>query len=383
MKRKNISSFFVWLFVFLCICTAVFLQNQKEYSYDEHAFVNKGYLFFKTFFLERDFFGEIWLQSMSCFGSGNPKAGMMILGAVYHICSVIGSVLGIDLIANLLTMRYINAVFPAFSVLFMFLFTSLCVRGRLKYIVIALLLINPVFRVVALSLTPDNHMLFFAMASLLVLGKVYESMEDVSFKILFLFSVLVGLSVSCRLYGFCVYLMFLFVCVACFRKNLSLKLIYRFLFVSFFSGFVFFITNPSFYGNFLFGFREMTIGHMQYLGTDWFNLKFYSLKYLFTYPYLIFSFNSFDIGPLPEAIMCKSDFIFMGIGYCLAVKGLLYCIFSKKYLPIFWFLASHLWVMYPFLVLGGAILSVKTLVLPMTSVVLLSSLAFCKRKNKE
>lgn len=366
-----------------CIIVSIYFTNSNEYTYDELGFATAGCTFFNEFFIEQNFFGEIWQESMDCFGSNNPKAGMLILGAIYKLWDIVLKNVGLTFVDAVLAIRYLNSVFAALSVIFIFLFVSLFSRGLSKFIVVLLFLINPIFRSIAVSLTPEVHMLFFVLASLFVMGLCIRNMANSSYLLLFLLSGLIGLSISCRIYGFCIYLTFLLSVLFTVRKDIIGDLFLRFTFVTILAGFVFYITNPSCYCNFLFGLKEMTIGHMAVLEYDCLDFNFSELKHLFTYPYLLFRVEAFDILQISvgNAALQTIDYIFICLGYILMGRGLFLCFSFKKYLPVFWFVASHFWLVYPLLVLGGDVLSPKSLVLPMSSVVCLASFSF-QKNNK-
>lgn len=381
MKNRTVLCIGLFLSVWAYICLKIYVYNSVDYVVDERAFVHYGRQFFNLFFMDRDFFSETWLKSLNCFGSNNPKAGLFILGAVAEFWSFVSTNINFDFINEIIAQRCLNAVFSALTVLFSFLFISLFSKGVPRWVVVFLFLINPIFRAVEISLLPEVHMLFFIILSLFLLGKIGEDMGKASYVKLLILSFLIGLSVSSRLYGFSIYLTFLFVCLYSLKKYNKKDVFLRFAFVSFFGGCVFFLTNPSFYQGIFFGLKEMTVGHMNVLGYKPSVFKFLELKHLFTYPYVIFRLDSFHIASMHSYNdwLLMGDYFVVAIGYVLATRGFLYCISTAKHLPIFWFLASHFWLAYPFLVLGSAVLGPKALLLPMSSVVFLSSFAFSKK----
>lgn len=377
MKNRNIFCVLLLFSVWAYMALNVYLNNLTEYVVDERGFVHYGRMFFNLFFLDMDFFSDTWLKSLNCFGANNPKAGLFILGAIAEFWGFVATNINFENINEIMAQRYINAVFSASIVLFSFVFVALFAKGLPRIAVVALLMINPIFRGVSLALLPEVHMLFFIMLSLVILGEIGGDLGNTSYAKLFLLSLFMGLSVSSRLYGFCIYLTFLLVCISAFRKDIFLK----FVFVSVFFGLVFYITNPSLYGSVFPGLEAMTVTHINVLGYKPLTFKFLELKYLFTYPYLIFRQDAFSIASMHSYnnAIAGYEYLLVVAGYFLAVRGLFYCISSKKYLPVFWFLSSHLWLVYPFLVLGSAALGPKTLLLPAMSVIFLSSFAFIKK----
>lgn len=383
MKHRTIFCVGLFFSVWTYICLAAYMSNSVEYVLDERAFVINGRAFFYAFFVEGDWFGDLWMESRSCYGVNHPKAGLFILGGISRLWDLFNTHININFIDGIIVQRFINSIFSALSVVFAFLFVGLFSKGISKFVVIFLFLINPIFRAVQDSLLPEIHMLFFVMLTLLLLAHMLKDLPACSYLRLFALSVLIGLSVSSRIYGFSVYLTFFLVWLSNLKQADRRNMFFKFLFVSFCSGFVFFATNPSLYKGLFFGLKEMTSYHINALGFEPLGFKFTELRHLFSYPYVLFKVNTFCTGAIyaNQDFLGTVDYIFIVLCYFLAVKGLLNCIFTEKYLPVFWFAASHLWLVYPLIVLGYDVIGPKHFLLPMSSILFLVAFSF-ERANR-
>lgn len=340
---------------------------------DEIGFVETGRILFRTFFIERDFFSDVWLKSYNNYGVHNPRVGLFILGGMDILASTFFSS------DKTIILRFLNAIFSALGVLFVFIFTEKLWSRKAACVALALLLLNPIFSTVAISLTPDIHMFFFVAVSLVLL--VSFDNRTVFSKRHLLLSVCIGLAISCRLYAFCIYLTF---CLMLFKKgnNVSCSRSLSLFYTTFIAGCVFFISNPVLYSNFFTGIELMTIGHVESLTADPIIGQFSRIRYLFVYPYILLRYMPFDVcTEIAGTTITTLNYLSVFIVYWFVFKGIKVCCYFRRYLPVLFFLSAHVFIAYPLIVLGPDRLNPKIFLLSGLSVICLVAGSFSKTQK--
>lgn len=365
-----------------CFCIGIYKTGSGVLVSDELGFVSTGRVLFDAFFIDGDWKGKIWFETFGGYGANNPRLGVFVLGAIHYCLSLFYDVaVDVDLLSAAFEkiippFRICYSVFSALSVVGIYFLIKKMVNKKTAAVACILFLINPIFLSVYDALVPDTLLLFFAVLSLICF--LYFQKKQNYFWLI-LSSVLVGICISIRMYGFSVYLVFLMMLCFYFSKK-SLK---YFLFGTLIVAGIIICLNPLLHADFFYGLKMLTSGHVDQLtGADKI-LKISELKLLFTYPYVLFSGEKFSLFAIDEQPLNVS-FWYLLATYVLVVRGIFVSFKQKYFLLIFLFLASHLWMIYPVLVLGNSVLIPKSFLLPALSVVLLVAVglsSFVKTKK--
>lgn len=388
MKNNRKLKQFVYvlgvLFLWGAISVSIVLQNKSYLDLDEIGFVNTGNLLFKTFFVERDFDSDVWSNVYNNYGTSNPRVGLYILGGMNSLIDVIAYHFSLEKGVAIVIFRCVNSLFASFGVFFIYLFLRKLSGAKVALVAVLLLLINPVFRSITDALTPDIHMFCFLSLSLYLMYDFCESIKKNvhSYSKLVMLSLSMGLAISTRIYGVYICFVFFLIWFENFKRQflkrnfLDLFLCCSIMFL------VFYLSNPFLYNNFLLGVREMTTLHISRLSSHEIVFHFSQSEFLFTYPYLLFRAEPFSIDLInKQTTIGLSDYRFFVLVYIVVLKGIVMCIRRKKYLPIYLFICSHLWIYYPLLALRLQVLTPKTFLVPALSVIFLFSLGCFSMKT--
>nr|BDD44352.1 hypothetical protein 4 [bacterium] len=385
MGLKHKSKFTVCVILFLLVWGYLsgyaYRQQEIVLISDEEGFMNYGALFFKHFFILRDFFGDIWQQPFGAYGIHNPKGAMFFLGFMQLIAQKLKYFVYMPVIDIVVVLRIIVSSFSAAGVVFMYLFLGNISKGSAKFLAVALMICSPVFMSVSIALLPEVLLFFSACVSLYLLSILDKESFAVGVKLSVLLGFCLGFCFSSRIYGFCLYMVFVCLCLIRYKK-ISPKLILRqLILVSVVFGFTFFITNPSLYLNPIQGILMMGPGHVEYLTKGLFGKDIEAVGYLLKYPFLLFNDNELDILQImfqqPLGVLSRYAIL---TGYILSCAGLWFCCKTKQYIPLLLLICSVIWVANPLYVLGVSIMAPKSMLIPNMAVICLVSLAFGKSR---
>lgn len=368
----------MFLFSFCSIVLNLVNKNTSDFVHDEHGFVVAGSLLFNEFFIERDYSSDVWQQDLDNYGVHNPRVGLYILGGLNQFTNLLYSKFYFENDNKIFLLRCFVSVFAAGSVLLIFLFFLKSEGKKTAFIAVFLLLVNPIFRSIQSALTTDIYMFFFFALSLFCLLIIDEFCQkrQWSFKWFLLFALAAGLAVSCKIYAVCIYFTLCLVLLKNFSRDMWQKNILSFLLVSFGILAVFVISNPLLYTDFFNGMYALTKGHVE-VSEYPVILNVLELRHMFLSPYLLFRWNAFDIAGISnQEPMIFVDYVVIAFIYVFVIRGMFVCCMRKRYLPVFLFVVSKLWIAYPIMALGYYWIIPKMFMITTVAIIYMVSVSF-------
>lgn len=381
MKISKKDKLYLCVLLFIIIWTSIFikicLHDRTMLWVDEPGFRNHGVVLFRTLFFERDLGADAWFDEFYNYGYRNPRVGLYIIGGVDIFLDIFVRLSIISNSSKILFLRMASAVFAALSLGCLFYLLEKISGIGVAMVGTVLLFVNPIFRSIDSIVTNDIHMYFFSALSLIALYffEMLHRRKMFSYLWLLIFAITLGVAVSTKLYAVYVYFAFCLILFKEYKKYSLKRNLGIFLFVSFLVLFIFVLSNPFLYHDTLNGIIKMTTGHVVLPGEELF-FSPVNLQYCFTYPYLLFRLTEFKIvGIFYQSGISTSDYYQICIVLGLVARGIYDCIVDKKYLPVFLFCTSFLWLVYPVCMRGADWITPKVFTIMVFPIVHLVSVA--------
>lgn len=233
-----------------------------EIIYDEIGFAHVGAKLLSAGIFQGNFSGSLWWEDDGQCGSSNPRVGVYILGALHRLAAnrLPG---GRNEQTYIAYMRLFMALLSVACVYVFFRFTVQVLPVRWALLAVLLLLINPVFRWVNVSVITDSPMLLFSLLAMCYAVKIPSNSTITKRRTRYwvLTGLFIGLAVSSKLYALSLgaalaYLAFWQISVKGWRQARYALLAAGTVVL------VFFATNPLLWWDPLYGLNRMTVGHM-------------------------------------------------------------------------------------------------------------------------
>ncbi|MCL4235862.1 MAG: phospholipid carrier-dependent glycosyltransferase, partial [Deltaproteobacteria bacterium] len=250
----------------------------------DEGFANAG-IRALTHFARGEFDHPYWRENDSFYGSPSPRVGPMILGAQ----DLAARAIGFDAEnRRIVFLRAVYGLWSALGVALLFLFVRESAGSRAAgWLCAALLLANPVFRSVQVSILPETPMIVFTAASLLF---THRAMRDADRGrdtriVAVLAGAFAGLAIGCKLYA--IPLLGAFALMRIVRAVSPIGRRWRDIAIaSAVAAAVFAAFHPLLWTDPVFAVREMTTGHLRALGGELGTLRSDSLAYIATLPFV-------------------------------------------------------------------------------------------------
>ncbi len=277
------------------------------------------------------FSDPLWSESLSHYGSHNPKVGLYTLAAIDRITTRVAA------------QRLLMGTLAALTAALLFILAARTTSPTAGWCTLALLLASPAFRNVQAAMLPDLPMALFTAAALLVLAALHRRSHAPSrtVALLLLLGLLAGLAVSCKLYA------------AALAPVIPLALAHRVherptllagglaaatvLALAVFVG-----TNPMLWHDPLDGLHHMTSGHLAVWGgsSSAFHTASLGTMALHTaYAWLPPGLVHGHALPFPLAWIMSA-----AVGWLLCAIGILLAARRRTWLPVLWFACSTLFL---------------------------------------
>nr|BDD44355.1 hypothetical protein 7 [bacterium] len=388
LKKTNRTTNIFYYLLFFCVTWLYLIgyaYTQKEVCLigDESNFFSIADILFNEL-LKGNLFGEIWTRSYDAYGSYNPKVGMFLTIIVMKVADFLNSLLFLNK-EPIILYRMINSIFSALTIVSLFWFIKNITGNLYGLFAAVLLLCNPIFMSISVSLLPEVPMLFFSTISLCLISNIDKKDFFITWKEIILTGFFMGLAVSSKIYAFCIYLVLFCIFIQKLSNIKKIIIFKNFLFTSIVFIFTFYITNPSLYLSPIKNILLMGPIHLKYLIASSPPIPENAMLNVFTYPFLLFRDNPFNVHPI-----CQQDPILwymqgeMFLVYFCVLFGCFFCLRIKKYLPCFFVGCSFLWSMIPFCFLDGTMVIPKGMLFPAISIITMVSVFFSLiDKNKK
>jgi hypothetical protein len=362
------------------------LQPVPSLTGDEPGHLRCAITFTRLFFVERDFDSELWADPMMNYGRFEPRMTHYTLGGLFFgTMRAGGPLLRIrgDCGGNLHSPcgqrahhqlhKAAVGLLAAACVVMLFCLAGAEVGPIGGLAAAALLLLHPLFRLVAASLVREVPILLYSLLTFLLLQPVLRALPE---RLPVLRCALVGLAagtaVSCGLYAFPVYPA---VAVALLARGWRspLRSGAAFLIAVGVGVAVFFATNPLLWHDLQGGLHSLTSGHLEADAGSATIRQWQLLPWLATYPFLVFRSEPFDLwNNLPQ--LGGPALWTVGLGWALGLWALTGLRRGRGVLPAAWLLASAALTGFVVIARPAEFLSAKLFVLPAAALVWLVGL---------
>lgn len=289
---------------------------------DEGGFLITGILLSDCLFVKKDTKDSLWQKCLNNYGSANPRIGLYMIGLLSRLAQNIS--LAVDKTLFLIILRLFLAILAAGCVTLFFCIIRITASARQAFFGAALLLVNPLFRSVQVAIYLEIIMCLFLFAALFYLARCDRALAAGKpvFAGMFASGIFAGIALSTKLFAFVFYPVFFFLLIRRRKEMTPREITGCIAMVLSTAVLIFLVSNPLLYSDFFAGIKAMTTAHIAaHQGASPLP-NFAALKYLATYPFLMFQ-------PLPPALNTRPalptgiEQAFVAVGYILALAGLL------------------------------------------------------------
>jgi len=349
---------------------------------DELGHVHCASTFTRLFFVERDFSHHLWAEPMNAYGRFEPRVTHYTLGALFYLThDVAGQVWGsgpitcedahqrvCDERVHFQLFKAAVGGLAAVCVVLMVLLVHAEVGAVGAAVAGALLLVNPLFRLVASSLVRETPVLLYSLLAFALLELAHRRFSGrFPFGLFIAVGLAAGLAVSCGLYAFPVYPAVLVAILLRGRARVWAALAACAVVVLVGLA-VFYGTNPLLWQDLQGGLFSLTTGHfVEDTGSA--GLREWGLlSYLASYPLLMVGGRALVLtNELPP--VAGSSLPLVVVGWGLALWALYGLRGGRGLVPALWFAASVVWTGFIVVSRPAEFLSAKLFVLPAVALV--------------
>ena len=355
-------------------------RRQQDLVLDEPGYLQHGIPLARAFWhglVARDFSDPIWKKMLDNYGTPSPKVGVLFFGVASIALNIDPDLHDTSAVPAL---RLLIAAISAACVALIFMLGRCSASNVTGGVAAVLLLANPIFRSIQTAVLADALLALFVLLALWSLQHLDANLRQQrgAWRWFVAFGAFAGLAVSTKLYGFAVYLVFVFVVARhAWLKSRGRALLAATALLVFALGAAIFVgTNPTLYDyhDFWPALRTITAGHLHSQRGVPNVLQVDAFPHLLTYPFIVFRGAAFDLHNL-YASASAADFPAIVAGYVICLLGIVSAARKKSYLPVVWFVAAFLVVGYVVMTLGTNWIVAKVFLFPALAVVWASSQA--------